>query len=273
MDDEGIASFKSAHKDFKELLPEIRDPTAKYAIKALSTIVDTLQRTLVRAMKGDNIIMDLSHDIMTTTLDNLGLNRTKRIEAENAININQELIEGRKDLARSDMQRIYLHGIANNRLGTIRKILFALGINTMKLYNIAFVGKNLLEVLTSKAYIPHLKAKIKKMILLKITIWPNFDPLKPIRLGIDPDYTRAQAKNKYIQICKVNAETTKLKQVKEFYREIMDTLESESQQESNKRVLPKEVVLCYNDSTIDHRVLQFLWSRYIQVEDTCRKDD
>lgn len=101
------------------------------------------------------------------------------------------------------------------------------------MYNLTFVGKHLLEVLTTKSYLPHLVSKVKKLILLKISVWPDFDPLVPNKLAVDPEFARARARHKYMLICQANVESTKILQVREFYQGIVKELEEEREDAMN----------------------------------------
>lgn len=232
-DEEDVPALSNSHRTIQQLIPDIQDPTAKQAIKEMSEIIDHLQRKLRRAMIGDTTVMDFSKDPIDTTLDHLRVPDHKRGATERALNMNEAMRQQHRFPSTSDLQRVYIYGLAYYNLGVLRRQLATLGFNTQKMYNLTFVGKHLLEVVTTKSYLPHLTSKVKKLVLLKINVWPDFDPLMPNRLAVDPEFARARARHKYMLICQANIESTKILQVREFYQGIMKELEEERENTMN----------------------------------------
>lgn len=118
-DEEDVPALSNSHKTVQQLIPDIQDPTAKRAIQEMSEIIDHLQRKLRRAMLGDATVMDFSKDLIDTTLDHLQIPEHKRGAAERALNMNEAMRQQRRFPKTSDLQRVYIYGLANDNLGVL----------------------------------------------------------------------------------------------------------------------------------------------------------
>jgi hypothetical protein len=225
--------MQEMERDVYPLLLKIQDPNAQKVISKLMDIINgmgqkTVSKPLVKQPNQSVKKALQAHPIISETLDANEVKGKKRQEMASALIDIVERRESRKSPTQRDLTRAYIYGIANGNLSMVRRQLGSLGLCPHKIYNTVFVGKNILEILVSKRYLPHVESVINKLFTVKISMVPDFDPLEPSHLGVNPEYARQQAQQKYQNLCKLVSQTTNQDKVKDFYQDLMESMQQQS---------------------------------------------